>query len=96
MQLFHHLFSTYKRRTTANVPNGEVRIVKTALTPKKPKKEVNLTKIDADDLASIQAQDPFLYYSIPGVRSARLLMEDVDLLNLESSRLARISRTDSV
>ena len=59
---------------------------------KKPKKEVDIKNITSrDDLKSIQTQDPFMYYSIPEVRSARVLMKDIDMSNL-SPRSQKVSR----
>ena len=69
--------------------------VKTKFETKKPSKEIDIMNISADDLKSIRQQDPFLYYSIPGVRSANLLMMDIDDTNLGASELlnrASISR----
>ena len=34
--------------------------------------------ISAQDLKSLKKQDPFLYYSIPGVRDATVLLEHAD------------------
>ena len=45
-------------------------------------KVIGLKDIDASDLKSIKEQDPFLYYSIPGVRSAELLGKDIDTSDL--------------
>ena len=45
-----------------------------------PRRQLNLENITSlDDLKSIQQQDPFMYYSIPGVRSAKVLMRDIDV-----------------
>ena len=48
-------------------------------------KKLNTSNISANELNSIHKQDPFMYYSIPGVRSARMLMQDVDMSNLGAS-----------
>mmetsp|Transcript_17015 Transcript_17015/g.35771 ORF Transcript_17015/g.35771 Transcript_17015/m.35771 type:complete len:100 (+) Transcript_17015:403-702(+) len=50
-------------------------------------KKLNTSNISAKELNSIQKQDPFMYYSIPGVRSARMLMQDIDTSNLGASPL---------
>mmetsp|Transcript_9170 Transcript_9170/g.15941 ORF Transcript_9170/g.15941 Transcript_9170/m.15941 type:complete len:147 (-) Transcript_9170:162-602(-) len=47
---------------------------------------IDLVDISADDLKSIQSKDPFLYYSIPGVRSSKVLMRDIDISNLGRSQ----------
>ncbi|KAL7536576.1 hypothetical protein ACHAXR_007250 [Thalassiosira sp. AJA248-18] len=51
--------------------------------------EIDLRQVDADDFKSIQKQDPFMYYSIPGVRSATVLMKDIDTSNLGASSMSR-------
>ena len=56
---------------------------------KQSRKEIDIKNISADDLKSIQRNDPFLYYSIPGVRSATLLMKDIDETNIGVSELTR-------
>ena len=62
---------------------GESIMVPTKLMENKPKKTVDIKNITSlDDLNSIQKQDPFMYYSIPEVRSARVLMRDIDMSNL--------------
>ena len=48
----------------------------------KPIKEIDIKNMSEDDLKSIQIEDPFLYYSIPEVRSARMLLKDIDETNL--------------
>ena len=71
---------------------GESITVPTKLMEKKPKKEVDIKNITSrDDLKSIQTQDPFMYYSIPEVRSANVLMRDIDMSNL-SPRSQKVSR----
>ena len=62
-----------------------------AKEPKKLKKEIDIKNITAEDLENIHRQDPFLYYSIPGVRSAKVLMKEVDTSNLGASALNRNS-----
>ena len=48
-----------------------------------PKKTVDLKYITSlDDLKSIHKQDPFMYYSIPEVQRATVLMQDIDLTNI--------------
>ncbi|KAL7542145.1 hypothetical protein ACHAXR_011569 [Thalassiosira sp. AJA248-18] len=56
---------------------GECRTMKMKMQPKEPKK-VSLERMSAQDLRSIKKHDSFLYYSIPGVRSAKMLLKDVD------------------
>ena len=68
---------------------------------KKPKKELDISSIKANELKSVKLQDPFMYYSIPGVRSATLLMNEVDLSDLkgsESSNLkdGKVTRKSSI
>ena len=66
---------------------GECHGIKTEqISKKKPKKEIDIRNISTDDLKSIQRQDPFMYYSIPGVRSAKLFMKEIDSSNLGLNR----------
>ena len=65
----------------------------------KPKQEIDIKSINRiDDLQPIKRRDPFMYYSIPGVRSAEVLMKDdtnVDTSNLGASGLkAKIRNCD--
>ena len=61
---------------------GEIIMVPTN-NENKPKKTVDLRHITTlDDLKSIKKQDSFMYYSIPGVRKATVLMQDIDMANL--------------
>ena len=46
------------------------------------KKEIDTQKLTQDDLKSLKKQDPFLYFSIPAVRTAALLNRDVDMSSL--------------
>lgn len=68
-----------------------VQTFKVKTIPTKPKREININNINSiDDLQSIKRQDPFMYYSIPGVRSAKMLMKDdndIDTSNLGVSSL---------
>jgi len=64
---------------------GERILVPTKLTDEKPKKQVYLKNISAEDLKSLKNEDAFMYYSIPFVRSAELLMKDIDVSNLGAS-----------
>jgi hypothetical protein len=41
----------------------------------KPVKQINL---DSSDVASLKTKDPFMYYSIPGVRMASMLDKEID------------------
>mmetsp|Transcript_32785 Transcript_32785/g.62637 ORF Transcript_32785/g.62637 Transcript_32785/m.62637 type:complete len:138 (+) Transcript_32785:164-577(+) len=71
---------------------GECHKVSMAAMKTKPRK-LNTSNISASELSSIQKQDPFMYYSIPGVRSAMMLMQDVDTSNLGASTF-RARETD--
>lgn len=74
---------------------GECMSVRTVLETKTPKKEIDLKNTSESDLKSIQVEDPFLFYSIPGVRSAKMRMQSVDLSTLVSSSAARQGRRAS-
>ena len=51
---------------------------------RKPKREIDLQQVSADDLRTLKKQDAFMYYSIPGVRNAEMQMKDIDLSNLRN------------
>ncbi|KAL7482370.1 hypothetical protein ACHAW6_008049 [Cyclotella cf. meneghiniana] len=53
------------------------------LEPKKGK-QVDVSKLTKDDIQSLQKDDPFMYYSLPGISKAELLCQQVDYSNLES------------
>jgi len=62
--------------------SGEIIVVPTN-NDNKPKKTIDIRHITSlDDLKSIKKQDSFMYYSIPGVRKATVLMQDIDTANL--------------
>ncbi len=57
--------------------------------------EVDVNKnISAQDLKSLKKQDPFLYYSIPGVREAKIRLEDDDV-NMHQIALNELRRQGS-
>ena len=52
-------------------------MIKVQTIKTKPKQQLSLTSITTlSDLKSIKSQDPFMYYSIPGVRSAKVIFKD--------------------
>ena len=59
--------------------------VKTKTIDDGPKKQIDIKDISANDLVSIKREDPFMYYSIPGVRISKMLMKDVDTSDLSAS-----------
>ena len=62
---------------------GEIISVPTKTDDNKPKKTVDLKNITSlGDLKSIHKEDPFMYYSIPEVQRATVLMQDIDLTNI--------------
>ena len=67
---------------------GEVIRAKIETQPPEPK-TIALKTVSIDDLKSIKKKDPFLYYSIPGVRS-KLLGKEVDVANLGRSCPSRL------
>ena len=46
--------------------------VPTIRQPQQQTKEINVKQLSEDDLKLLQKQDPFLYYSIPAVKKAKL------------------------
>ena len=60
--------------------------------------EVNVDKsLSAQDLKSLKKRDPFLYYSIPGVRDATVRLEhaDVDMHQIAQNGLKRYCQSQS-
>lgn len=60
---------------------GETRRVKMQFNPPEPK-TIALKTVSTNDLSTLKKKDPFLYYSIPGIRSAKVLGKEVDVNNL--------------
>ncbi len=66
-------------------------ILNVALSPADPTPtEVEVNKsLSAQDLQSLKKRDPFLYYSIPGVRDATVRLEHVDMHQIAQNGLRR-------
>lgn len=102
--------SNNKSTLTANKKSRESsrlgQSISTADPTPPPPTEVDVNKfISAQDLKSLKEQDPFLYYSIPGVREATIRLGDdkVDIhqvalnsLRREGSPASRTSETVKV
>ncbi len=59
-------------------------------------RQINIRRLSSEDLSSLKKQDPFLYYSIPAVRSVSLQLErQGDTSNPGDSRLTRRSSLPS-
>ena len=76
------------------LPDGRINAkqgYKIKMPTSKPTKVVSFNKkMSADDLSSIKQKDAFMYYSIPAVRSAKLLQKEVEeSTNLDDSQLTR-------
>lgn len=70
--------------------------VKTVLEPKIPKKEIDLKEMNESDLKLIEEQDPFLFYSIPGARSAKMRVQNVGSSTLRTIGQNKVSATHKV
>jgi len=46
--------------------------------------ELDLKGMTEDDVESLKTADPFLYYSIPGVRAARVALKQVDYSDVDA------------
>lgn len=57
-------------------------VVKAVLETKVPEREIDLKNINQSVLNYTREKDPFLFYSIPGVRGAKMRTQDVDLSTL--------------
>mmetsp|Transcript_30610 Transcript_30610/g.45957 ORF Transcript_30610/g.45957 Transcript_30610/m.45957 type:complete len:166 (+) Transcript_30610:88-585(+) len=77
---------------TANEEWPEIQTLVSRLAPVDPTpKEVNVNNsLSAQDLKSLKKRDPFLYYSIPGVRDATVRLErDVDMHQIAQNGLKK-------
>lgn len=57
--------------------------------PSAQKKIVDTRNLTEDDLKRLKKEDPFLYFSIPAVRTATLLNRDVEMSSLKNGRCSR-------
>eukprot|EP00984_Skeletonema_dohrnii_P004603 scaffold1634_cov118-Skeletonema_dohrnii-CCMP3373.AAC.1 len=82
---------------TANGEWPEILKLASRLSPANPAPtEVNVDKsLSAQDLKYLKKRDPFLYYSIPGVRDATIRLEhaDVDMHQIAQNGLKRCCHT---
>lgn len=72
--------------------NSYTFIIPTKRSEPAKEKEIDTQKLTEDDLKSLKKKDPFLYYSIPAVRSAALLNKDVAMSSLQG-RKSQCSRS---
>ena len=63
---------------------GKPQKIKLQPLSRKPKREIDLQQVTDDDLQTVKKQDPFMYYSIPGVRDAELQLKEIDISNLRN------------
>jgi len=49
--------------------------------------QVDIKNMSKEDLSILRETDPFMYYSIPGVRRAKMHMQDIDASNLGGSSI---------
>jgi hypothetical protein len=52
-------------------------------------KVIDTRNLTEEDLKTLRKQDPFLYFSIPAVRTATLLSRDVDMASLQGGQCSR-------
>jgi len=61
----------------------------------RPTKRLDLSTVNSQaDLDTLKSQDPFMYYSIPGVRSAKMLFNDD--MDIDTTRLSEAQDGESV
>ena len=74
------IINTTRKDDDTPLSNDMIRVeyheVKTKTTDDEPKKQIDIKNISANDLKSIRREDPFMYYSIPGVRMSKMLLND--------------------
>ena len=85
------------KSSSSNNVDAEMQFTATAIAVKtftdKPSKQLDLTKIHSQaDLDTIKSQDPFMYYSIPGVRSAKVLFNDD--MDIDTAGLSQLELED--
>ena len=62
-----------------------------------PQEKIDISKLNEDELKKLKTQDPFLYYSIPGVNKAELSGIPVDHAKvLQDTSSAMVSRKSRV
>ena len=70
------------KKCTSDSVRSETVLIATAPVQTPEPREVDISNLSPEDLQSLKEQDPFLYYSIPGVRRASLRLEDIDTSKL--------------
>mmetsp|Transcript_50732 Transcript_50732/g.108129 ORF Transcript_50732/g.108129 Transcript_50732/m.108129 type:complete len:136 (-) Transcript_50732:277-684(-) len=70
--------------TEATMKN-QAQTIRAPMATVKPEIKVDLSELSETDLGSLERQDPFMYYSIPAVRRAKLFFEEVDHSEVASS-----------
>ena len=85
------MFTTPATNKECHHKIGEVWKVKMETQPVAPK-TFSLNNLSTDDLESMKNEDPFLYFSIPGVRSAKILGKDIDASDLGYCMLTKRHR----
>ena len=56
----------------------KVTFLKVSIVKAQDSRAIDIKDFSKDDLESLQKQDPFMYYSIPGVRIASMFSKDID------------------
>eukprot|EP01083_Nonionella_stella_P134993 410644_1 len=97
MKTFTSHSPSIKTSSSSNNDDVEMQFTATAIAVKtftnKPSKQLDLTKIHTQaDLDTIKSQDPFMYYSIPGVRSAKVLFNDD--MDIDTAGLSQLELED--
>jgi len=84
-----------KTSDSSEEANATQNMLLVPLTVKKDTEEVDLHSMTEEDLKLLQKKDPFLYYSIPGVREAALSLKEVDYSKISQSA-CKVSRKTRV
>ncbi|KAK1739606.1 hypothetical protein QTG54_009365 [Skeletonema marinoi] len=88
------MMSNKRSKTTHSSRAANAMNVPTA-TAEKDAKELDLHSMTEEDLKSLQKKDPFLYYSITGVREAEVSLQEVDLSKVVQAA-TKVSRNTRV
>ncbi|KAL7528130.1 hypothetical protein ACHAXR_003930, partial [Thalassiosira sp. AJA248-18] len=62
----------------------------------KPSQELDLQDSSEEEIRCLQQKDPFLYYSIPGVRMAKAALKEVDYSDVSLTSQNSESQTPAV
>ena len=72
--------------------SGSVQFLLVPTITEKESQTIDMQSMNAEEIKALQTKDPFLYYSIPGVREAAIALKEVDLSQANKSAVSRKTR----